>query len=515
MPEYLRALVAVLVLSVPTLLWLRPRMTAAAMLPSDYRLRAGIWIALTLALFLAHNYWLFVLLVVLALATFGRNDSNPIGLYCFLFILSPPFRTTIPGFGGINYFLTLDYFRVLSVVLLLPCVLRAARDPASPGLFKLPADKYVVAYLVLLIALQAPVTSTTDILRSILSQVLDVVLPYYAFSRALNSINKLRDALAAFVAGCSVLAVLAIFESGRHWLLYSSLSAVLNVEYGFGGYMERSGGLRAAASAGHSIILGYVVSVALGLHFALRHAFVEKKAWLAVAAVLGAGVVASLSRGPWTGAAAMILAVVLLSPNAGGKLVRIAGLAVLVVPLLMLTPVGDKLISVLPFVDNAESASVDYRRELFTVSWNVLMMNPLLGSPLYMSNAAMEQVRQGEGIIDMVNSYMGVALYSGLIGVSLFAAAFVSNLLGLFGQLRRLEDKSSEEFAMGRALFATLFGVMVSIATLSSIDAVPVVYWCLAGACSAYLYCAKAAAIEMTTNPTADSSGALRSARST
>ena len=515
MPEHIRALIVVLGLSIPVLLWLRPRMTDGAMLPSDYRIRAGIWIALTLALFLAHNYWLFVLLVVLALITFGRNDSHPLGLYCFLLILSPPFHTLIPGFGSINYFLKLDYFRLLSVMLLLPCVLRAARDPASPGLFKLPADKYVMAYLVLLIGLQAPVTTTTDILRAILSQLLDVVLPYYAFSRALNSIDKLRDALAAFVAGCSVLAVIAIFESGKHWLLYSALAAVLNVEYGFGGYMERSGSLRAAASAGHSIILGYVLSVALGLHFALRHAFVQKKSWLAICCLLGAGVVVSFSRGPWVGAAAMLLAVVLLSPNAGGKLVRIAALSILVVPLLMLTPMGDKLINILPFIGHVDSDSVDYRRELFTVSWNVLMMNPLFGSPLYMSNAAMEQLRQGEGIIDMVNSYMGVAMYSGLVGVTLFSMAFVSNLLGLFGHLRRLEDKTSEEFAIGRALLATLFGVMVSIATLSSIDAVPVVYWCLVGICSAYLYRAKVASIDTATKPTADSSRALHSARST
>ena len=515
MPEHLRALVAVLVLAIPMLLWLRPRMTAVAMLPSDYRVRAGIWIALTLALFLAHNYWVFVLLVVLALGTFGRNDSNPIGLYCFLLILSPPFHTTIPGFGGIAYFLKLDYFRVLSVVLLLPCVLRAGRDPASPGFFKLPADKYVAAYLVLLVALQAPVTSTTDILRSIVSQLLDVVLPYYAFSRALNSIDKLRDALAAFVAGCSVLAVIAIFETGKHWLLYSALGAVLDVEYGFGGYMQRSGSLRAAASAGHSIILGYVLSVALGLHFALRHAFVQKKSWLAIFCLLGAGVVASFSRGPWIGAVTMLLAVVLLSPNAGGKVVRIAGLAVLAIPLLMLTPMADKVINVLPFIGHADTDSVDYRRELFTVSWNVLMMNPMFGSPLYMSNAAMEQLRQGEGIIDMVNSYMGVAMYSGLVGVALFAGAFVSNLLGLFGCLRRLEDKSSEEFAIGRALLATLFGVMVSIATLSSIDAVPVVYWCLVGTCSAYLHQARAAAAEVMTTAAADSSRGLHSARST
>jgi len=40
---------------------------------------------------------------------------------------------------------------------------------------------------------------------------------------------------------------------------------------------------------------------------------------------------------------------------------------------------------------------------------------------------------------------------------------------------------------VGKALLATLVGILLIIATASSINAIPVVYWCVVGMCAAYL----------------------------
>jgi len=488
MPENFRALIAVLVLSLPTWRWLRPRLTAVAIDPSDYRVRAGLWVAVTLALFLSHNFWLFVLVLALGVLWASAKDSHPLGLYCFLLFAAPAFHRTIPGVGSIAFILSVDYLRVLSAFLLLPLALRLARSHHTPGIFRLPSDKFVVAYLVLNVVLQAPVTSVTDSLRAIVGYLLDVVLPYFVFSRGLDSIEKFRDALGSFVAAAVVLSVIGVFETGKGWLLYSMLGDVLNATWGFGSYMMREGALRASASVGHSIVFGYVLVAALGMLFALRSSFPTRRSWLIALCVIGAGIVASGSRGPWVGAAVVLAVVALMSPDVTARLGKLAVLSVVLVPVIMLTPIGGRIISVLPFIGSADGGSVTYRQQLFTVSWRVIMMNPLLGSPHYMLNPELEQMRQGEGIIDIVNSYIGIALYSGFLGLALFAGAFLPTLARLFGHLRLIRSSDSEAFALGLGLAAALTGVLVMIATLSSVDVVPVVYWSLAGACAAYVY---------------------------
>src|SRR5947209_7924373 len=105
------------------------------------------------------------------------------------------------------------------------------------------------------------------------------------------------------------------------------------------------------------------------------------------------------------------------------------------------------------------------------------MMNPILGSPYYLSSPGMEQMRQGEGIIDMVNSYLGVALPTGIVGLFLFLGVFGSSLIRLVGQCFNRDGEDHAGRTVARALLGTLVGVLVTIATASSIGAVPVVYW--------------------------------------
>jgi hypothetical protein len=368
---------------------------------------------------------------------------------------------------------------------LLPTALKLLSAPATAKLFRLPSDKYLLGYLALLMTIQIPVTTGTDSLRAAVLLFIDVFLPYYVFSRGLADPAKLRDTLASFAAGCGILAVLSLFEVGKGWLLYSSLPNFLNVTWNFGGYMVRDGGLRAAVSTGHPIVYGYVATVALGLQMALRPYFPTDATWRNMLILLGLGVVASGSRGPWVGAVALLLMISILSPGRGVRLAKISAGAVVVIPCLLFSPLGPKIIALLPFVGNYDAGSVDYRQQLFEASWSVFKLNPFLGSPYYMSNPIMESMRQGEHIIDMVNSYLGIALVSGAIGLSLFLGAFVSSAMRIARRLFADKSASSDGSVVGRALLVTLVGVFVIIATASSINAIPVVYWCLAGACAA------------------------------
>jgi O-antigen ligase len=140
----------------------------------------------------------------------------------------------------------------------------------------------------------------------------------------------------------------------------------------------------------------------------------------------------------------------------------------------------------LPFIGTTDKGNVGYRELLLTNSIIVIQRNPWFGTYDFFTQPEMEALRTGEGIIDIVNSYLGVALEQGLVGLGLFVGFFVLTLLGVYRAMRSIQDINSEERLLGRALLATLVAIMVIIFTVSSITIIPVVYWSVAGLGVAY-----------------------------
>jgi O-antigen ligase len=113
------------------------------------------------------------------------------------------------------------------------------------------------------------------------------------------------------------------------------------------------------------------------------------------------------------------------------------------------------------------------------------MNNPVFGSFDFWSAPQMQEMIQGEGIIDMVNSYLGIALSYGLVGFTMFSAVFLCAAWGTVKGMRATEP-GTELHDLGRALLAALVGALVTIATVSSILVVPTIYWLIAGLCVGY-----------------------------
>ncbi len=372
---------------------------------------------------------------------------------------------------------------------------------------------------------------------------IDLFLPYYAASRSVRSMKSFKDIVATLAVVSVVLAVIGAFESTRSWLVYSSLDRALGVNWKFSNYLFRgnTGQLRAQASLGHSIVFGYTMVIGLALFAFLRPAMSAPRfilhsndsgrgkasfggrfgtslvgvfiavplallsfirpssyvpgrpalaakptkfpsiAWRIGAAVILGGIVVSLSRGPWVGGGAALLVLACTGPEVGSRLLRLAiGLATVIL-FLTTTDIGARIIDLLPFVGTVDAYNVTYRQRLFEVSMAVVWQRPWVGAIDFMSNPMLEQMRQGEGIIDIVNSYLYIAMRNGLLGLALFVGIFASAIAGLIQCLNRIKDKDSEEHLLGRVLLAAMVGAMVTITTVASILTVQLMYWTLAG----------------------------------
>lgn len=485
MPESLRALIVIMALALPVFWIAQAPACDVAIDAVDYKRRRNAWIALTLIAFLAHSFWVYLGAAALLLAVAGAGESSRLGLYLFVLFAVPPIQEEIPGFGVINFLAAIDYLRLLALVVLLPAwwSLRSLEGTVPFG--RTWADKSLFAYVTFQLALQWNVDTATNTARYGFYAITDIFLPYYVASRSLRDLKGCRDALMSFIVAAMIMVPIAAFEYAKYWLLYSSLANELGVRFGMGNYLGRGDSLRALASTGHSIVLGYLMAVALMLYSITRWTVKNRGMRRLGGAMLLLGLFVPVSRGPWVGAAAGIAVLLLMGPDKMSRLARIALIGLPLIGILLASPVGSKIINLLPFIGTVDDFNVTYRQRLFEVSILVLKNNLWFGSFDFLSAPAMQELVQGEGIIDMVNSYLGIALAYGVVGLTLFSGVFLSAGWAAW-RATRSYPVDDEIGGIGHALLAALVCALVTIATVSSILVIPTVYWILAGLCVGY-----------------------------
>jgi O-antigen ligase len=490
MPEHFRALIVILVLA--GIVFALARRPAADLIPqNDFTRRRNLWFALTLLAFVSHSFWVYAGVTAIILTIARRRERNPLALFFFLLFLIPPTSVQIPGFGVINYFFDLNHVRLLSLCVLLPVFLVVRKRAGTVAFGRIWPDKLLALYLVLTSLLFLRETTVTDTLRQTAYLFIDVFLPYYVASRTLKDLSDFRDALLGFVLAAMVLSMIALVEFSRSWLLYSALIDTLGMQWEISGYLSRGGSLRASATTGQAIALGYTITVAIGFYLFLQESVRSRLQRLLGALLLAGGLFAPLSRGPWIGALAMITVFIATGRQAAKRLIFMGLAGILALPLLAILPGGQKVLDLLPFIGSVEVENITYRQRLFDNAMIVIERNPWLGSFDYRSTPEMQSLTQGQGIIDIVNTYIGVALELGLIGLTIFVLFFATVVVGIRKAMRSIPNKDDEARRLGRALFATLAGILVTIVTVSSISVIPVVYWSVAGLGVAYAQMAR------------------------
>jgi O-antigen ligase len=486
MPEYLRALVVILLIAAFTFAFAKKAIVPVILNERFNRWR-NAWFAITLIAFLSHNFWIYIVASGLLTAFIAKYEPNKIALFFVLFFAVPSIGTGITGLGAINYFFEINHLRLLSLIILFPAFISLLTAHNNLKFGKNFPDKLILIYLILTISLEIRGTTLTDSLRQALYAFTDVFLPYYVASRALKQLDHLKEAISGFVLASFLVAAIGIFEFGKHWLLYSALSNMWEIHSGIGSYLMRGDSLRALASLGQPIVLGYVLVVALGFYLFLGTSIKNKNIQRSGLALLTLGLMVTLSRGPWVGAMALLATFIATGPHAIKRLVILSMAAIAAIPLISVMPGGEKVINLLPIIGNVEKNNIDYREKLLNNSIVVIERNPLFGSVTYLETPEMQEMVQGQGIIDIVNTYIQVSLNYGLVGLSLFAGFFLVVLSGIYQCRKMIPDKTSELYLLGRSITATLIAVLVIIFTVSSIVTIPIIYWSLAGMGVAYI----------------------------
>ncbi|MEO1251539.1 MAG: O-antigen ligase family protein [Pseudomonadota bacterium] len=423
----------------------------------------GVWVlAVAIAFFAPSRMLAFLALAGLLAAAAVMSQRGAVKLYLGVIAALPISMTFVVPFPGLNYLIILDYAKLATLTLLAPAFATAIFMRAPAGLRSV--DHLLLAFVLLTGLLSFRDLPFTSVLRTIADQLILIYVPYLTISRMLTTEKDVEEALQSVFISILILSFIAAITALRSWNYYVHLS---DIGSGKAFFDFRNGFLRVGATMGPSL-LAFMAGV--GVAFMLRARSLKETPLMLAMASLGviafAGFVTG-ARGGWIAAfVSVVLFYVFAYSSQTLRRLTLLGFALALI-------CGLYLINTESPALQDRFGSVSYRAELIRTSFQQIADRPLFGSVDFMSSPRFRHLVQGEGIVDVVNGYLQIALYNGLVGLCLYlfaqGIAFQRGLRALSGMARF--DRAAPENASARLTLALLLamqaGYLALIATIS------------------------------------------------
>jgi O-antigen ligase len=495
MTAIVKELIIVLVIAT-AIFWLAKPAALFFSSERDFNRRRNVWFALTTAAFLSPSFLVFSFIAIPTLIWVGRKDCNPAALYLLLLQVIPSISVPVP-MVGISRLFNIDNYFLLSFFVMLPAASRLRKAKGREGIRGLETMDFLLLSFGLLTAFlylhpeispnEVSAFTFTDALRRAFLFLITIYIPYFVISRSASNRRVILEGMAALCLSCALMAAIAVFETTRHWLVYAELADHWGYGIPISSYDLRNADLRAMASAGHPLALGYLLAMAFGFWLHLQSHVKSSKYRFGVSLLLWLGLFATYSRGPWIIAACVFFIFYALRPRAFPGLLKAACIAGLLMVVISFSPLGDKIFKALPFFSaSQEDASVVYRHRLFDHAWQIIQDSPLLGDQYALLR--MQDLRQGEGIIDIINTFVGVLLGSGFVGLSLFLGIILIALFKSLTLSRRTSTNDRDFSMLGASLVSCMLGTLIMMADGSFGGSLEQLFYVLAAFATAYSY---------------------------
>jgi O-antigen ligase len=478
MPEYIKTLIIILTIGTAVFVLAKKHIEQIVQ-PEEFIRWRNSWIIVTLIAFLAGNFFVYITVTALYVHYVIKKVENRLAFFYAILFAVPVISLRL------GPLINIDYVVLLSIVILLPMFFSSKYRREAPLFGRVTADWLVIILITLMTILEMRGTTFTDAGRTGIVHFLTIFLPYFVASR-LKDFNELKVAITAFTLAGLIAGSIAIFENLFQWLLYGPLANTLQVNFDLGKYLGRGTDLRALSSLGHPLILGSLMIIVLGFYLFLapliENKWMRRLCWLAV---IG-GLFAPLSRGPWIAALILLFIYIAIGPKMIKKMTIALFFSLIAAISVPFIPGGEKLINFLPFVGEVDQFNVDYREVLFERGLQIVARKPLFGVDEPSLEPEMDDMMQGEKIVDIVNSYLNIVLGYGVPALMLYIGLFLLAIFKVYKSRKRIKDKNTDEYRCGTALIATMLAILVAIFSMSSIGAMPTIIYSLAGLMYAY-----------------------------
>lgn len=462
---------------------------------------AGIWIALTFIEFFVGNTAILLLSIMFACIYF--SPPNPALRVAYFFALYPAVPDTItwlvPGPPGVNYlfFGTAPMFAQLGLFGPMLLLLIDGKGPDRRKLFysltASPIERWAWYYFLFSVILSIVRMSSVSVAMRECFSHFSWMFPFFVIARSIRNFDDFKMIMKGVLYGACVVACLGIFERMRNWNPFFSLPRSLHIEAGYLVPLMRGGYLRVQSSLTQAIVFGYYMAMAIGVAwFCYCNVHKSKIYLLGTVGIVALASAFSISKSSWLAGIVMIVGMLIFQI----KKSNIRNFIILVLLIggmagyIELTTINKgETVDSGGAVASDFDASVNYRKRLVEAGLITIQDNILFGSPKALENPAMQSMRQGQGIIDLVNVYISIALFKGVVGLFLFVMLIFASIKGVYDIIKDEVTPESEVYrGLGALLISSIAGTSVMINSMSELGVVHDYFWALFAFCAAFQY---------------------------
>lgn len=376
---------------------------------------------------LAPNVWVIYVAIAAMMALFGTKAAHAAGTFLFLFVTIPAYPLPLQV-GGAPLIL-LNSSIVISLV-------AGGIAIGVPG----PRAKLSALFWLLTIAAaafdvvsHARGTSITNYSRELIQTLLEVILPIVSMAILVHRTKDFRFFSTYVIATGMFMALTAAFEAMQSWNIYRSIYEHVGLEPVWFATIWRGGFMRATGPVFDATSMGIIITIFLLFVWCSR-GVIKSTGWtFAITLILFLGIYFTQSRNPiiGTGIGISVWLAVKFGKKLGSMILYGAiGIAVAAIVVIISAERPSKVASNLP------ESTLEYRVRLFDRGVDEFLRHPIVGQSKPAVDARMEDLRQGEKIIDYVNSYLYVGLLSGIIGLTIFVGLFITLPAHVFNKLK-------------------------------------------------------------------------------
>jgi hypothetical protein len=431
--------------------------------------RFVIWYALIiLAGFYVPSGQIFLLVsVVVTLATVqGRVDAVCRYILAIMLLPNVLWRASI----GSAYICDLDVQNVLGLTLLVVCMVSRSRVPARRA-FTLE-DWFIVALIAIFWIAKTRFPALSLFARDGVQTSLSLLLPYILFRRNIRSMDEYRLLLGSFVAASAILAVFAIYEARFGWALFGTMEhRLFPGEMVSKSMLQRGGAMRASTTMSGPLMLAFLFLVSVVATFAVRPLVRTQALWTGLLGLLFLGLLTTQSRGNLACLGVGFVVYCLARRKYGLAALAMMGAAAGAMVIIVGARVSSTLANFVNPSQPTADGHYDYRGLLLQRGLEEGMKYPLTGTSLNFVYDRLEDITQGQHIVDLVNTYLTIFLMSGLIGFVPFVGIILAIIYKQIVGYPRVKDVG---LLTVRAVVITLFVILlIELSFMSFFDRMP------------------------------------------
>lgn len=461
--ENIRAAVVLTALGVASYLVLRPLLVQVTSRRESETIRNLfiMWVML-IGIFSIAPLGVINILLSIPLFYFFRKHISAAPWVALIFLLFsiPNLESRVPGVFGIDSLFVVSWPLVVMLALAFVSKNQKQNNFRIDGLLLICYFTFSLIFLLL----QLRSDTITESLRLILYYGLMFYLIINFVKR--NGLGDYKNISIGFISIGVLLSLIAIYETYKGWLLYIPLiSIVESIQFwSISPYKFRDGWLRSHVAHG-SLVTGLVLSAAIISHVSIYHLVKKKTYWFAIAFLLLFGVISTQARMPLLAMFIMLAAYFIFQKRVGS----IKTIFYLLVPVYFVfdqLKIFDASLKILGLNDDF---NVQYRIRLLSESVDLILNNMLIPNQYYASILGSRGLIQGEGIVDIVNTYLQIGLNYGGVALMIFVVLLYFSGLKFIRHIelnRRIDDKQNI-FAI--ALFVIYLGFSLQLASVSTL----------------------------------------------